>query len=157
MAAHTSPGIDQHPDIMALRARSERATSTPVAQAVEGLSLLAGLYLAASPWIVGFSGLTTLTVNNLIAGIAFTLLAIGFGSAYERTHGMSWAALGVGVWTIIAPWVVAGSVDTTSTIVSNCVVGGVAAFLALCTAVMGVSGRNMSGAGRRSMAAGRRN
>jgi hypothetical protein len=142
MTAPTSPGIDQHPDIIALRARSERATSTPMAQAVEGLSLLAGLYLAASPWIVGFNGFTTLTVNNLIGGIALTLLGIGLGSAYERTHGMSWAALGVGVWIVVAPWVVAGDVNTTSTITSNCVVGGVAALMALATAVLGVSRRN---------------
>jgi SPW repeat len=146
MAAHTSPGtssstshsIDEHPDIMALRARSERATSTPMAQAVEGLALLAGLYLAASAWITGFSGFTALTITNLIAGIAFTLLTMGFvNSAYERTHGMSWAALGIGVWTIIAPWVVTGSFDTTRTIWSNCVVGGVMVCLALATAVMG--------------------
>ncbi|MBP0461305.1 SPW repeat protein [Streptomyces montanisoli] len=137
MAAHTSPGIDQHPDIMALRAHSERATSTPAAQAVEGLALLAGLYLAISPWIVGFSGLTTLTVNNLIAGLAFTVLTMGFvNSAYERTHGMSWAALGIGIWAIIAPWVVSGSVDTTRTIWSNCVVGGVMVLLSLATGAM---------------------
>jgi hypothetical protein len=141
MAAQTSPGIDQHPDIMALRARSERATSTPVAQAVEGLSLIAGLYLAASPWIVGFSALTPLTVNNLITGLAFTLLTMGFvNSAYERTHGMSWAAFAIGVWTIIAPWVIAGNVDTTRTIISNVVVGAVMACCALATAAMGAGG-----------------
>ncbi|MEU0215145.1 SPW repeat protein [Streptomyces sp. NPDC006265] len=137
MTSQTSPGIAEHPDILALRARSERAASTPAAQAVEGLSLLTGLYLAASPWIVGFNGLTTLTVNNLIAGIAFTLLAVGFGSAFERTHGMSWAALGVGIWTVIAPWVVAGAVDTTSTVWSNVVTGAVAIVLALATSAVG--------------------
>lgn len=141
MAASTSPGIDQHPDIMALRAHSERATSTPIAQAVEGISLLAGLYLAASPWITGFTQFGSLTINNLIAGIAFTLLTMGFvNSAYERTHGMSWAALGLGVWTIIAPWVVSGNVDTTRTIWSNVVVGAVMVCCAMATAAMGAGG-----------------
>jgi hypothetical protein len=141
MASSTSPGIDQHPDIIALRAQSERATSTPAAQAVEGLSLLAGLYLAASAWIIGFTAFNTLTIVNLIAGIAFTLLAMGYvNSAYERMHGLSWAALGIGVWTIIAPWVVNGNVNTTHTIWSNCVIGGVMVLLSLATAVMGVGG-----------------
>lgn len=139
MTSQTSSGIAEHPDIVALRAHSERTASTPAGQAVEGLSLLAGLYVAASPWIVGFNEATTLMVNNLIVGIAFTLLAVGFGSAYERTHGMSWAALGVGAWTVIAPWVVAGDVSSTSTITSNVIAGGVATALALATAAMGAS------------------
>ncbi|GAA3379088.1 SPW repeat protein [Streptomyces sannanensis] len=135
----TSPlrGIEQHPDILALHAHSQIATSRPVAQAVEGLSVLTGLYLAASPWIVGFNGLPSLAVTNLICGVAFALLAAGFGPAYERTHGMSWAAMGIGVWTIIAPWVVAGHAATTRTIASNVTIGAVALCLALATAAMG--------------------
>jgi hypothetical protein len=135
-----APGIDQHPDIVALRAQSERAAATPMGQAVEGLSLLTGLYLATSPWIVGFSGLTTLAVNNLITGLAFAYL-VGLGNAYERTHGMSWAAAGIALWTIIAPWVVAGNVATASTIISNVIIGGVAFVVALATAGMGAPGR----------------
>lgn len=141
MTQPSSSSIENHPDIRALQARSERAIATPAAQAVQSLSLLSGLFLAASPWIVGFSGFTTLTVNNLIAGIAFTLLTVGFGSAYERIHAMGWAALGVGVWTIVAPWVVAGDVNTTSTVASNVAVGAVATCLALATAGMGMAGR----------------
>ena len=137
--AKPSLSMQRHPDIMALREQSERAAANPVAQAVEALSVLSGLYLAASPWIVGFSGFTTLSVNNLITGLALTVLAIGFGSAYERTHGMSWAAAGIGIWTIIAPWVVAGNVATTSTIVSNVVVGAVALVCALAMAGLGVA------------------
>lgn len=79
MTAPTSPRIDQHPDILALRAESEAATSTPVAQAVEALALLCGVYLAASPWIVGFSGASTLAIHNVIVGAAFACLVGGFG------------------------------------------------------------------------------
>ena len=87
--AKPSLSMQRHPDIMALREQSEQAAASPMAQAVEALSVLSGLYLAASPWIVGFSGFTTLSVNNLITGLALTVLAIGFGSAYERTHGIA--------------------------------------------------------------------
>ncbi|MEU1308373.1 SPW repeat protein [Streptomyces cinnamoneus] len=139
MTAPTSPRIDQHPDIMALRAHSEETTATPAAQAVEALAVLCGVYLAASPWIVGFNGFTTLAINNLICGVAFACLVGGFGPAYERTHSMSWAALGLALWTIVTPWVVAGSAAfITPAIVSNVVVGIVACLTALALARLGV-------------------
>ncbi|MGW2600643.1 SPW repeat protein [Streptomyces klenkii] len=139
MTAPTSPRIDQHPDILALRAHSEAATSTPVAQAVEALALLCGVYLAASPWIVGFSGTSTLAIHNLIVGAAFACLVGGFGPAYERTHAMSWAALCLGAWTIISPWVVSGHAFATAAVVSNVIAGAVACLVALALARMGMA------------------
>jgi hypothetical protein len=128
---YTPSSIEQHPDILEMRRRSERATTTPRAQAIEAMALITGVYLAASPWIAGFNGLTTLAVNNLIAGIAYAALMGGFGHAYERTHAMAWAAAVIGAWTIVAPWVVAGNVDTTRTVVNNIIVGAVALLLAI--------------------------
>lgn len=136
MAVHGAR-IEEHPDMVALRIGSERAVTSPVAQAIECLSLLAGLYLAISPWVVGFDGFRTLTVNDLITGIALAVLALGYGPAYERTHGMGWAAVLVGIWTIIAPWVVAGNAAVTKTEVSNIITGAVAAVLALGTITLG--------------------
>ncbi|MEX2984850.1 SPW repeat protein [Streptomyces sp. C36] len=146
----TSPGIDQHPDILALRAHSEETTATPAAQAVEAIALLCGVYLAASPWIVGFSGATTLSINNLITGVAFACLVGGFGPAYERTHSSSWAALGLGAWTIMAPWIVSGHAFITAANVSNVVVGIVCCLTALALAGFGVvrGTRGMARAGR---------
>ncbi len=124
--------METHPDILDMRLRhemAERTTSTPRGQAIETLALLTGLYLAASPWITGFNTLSTLAVSNLLTGIAYAvLMSGGFGRAYERTHGMAWACCALGVWAIIAPWVVAGNVDTTKTIVNN-VITGILAFL----------------------------
>lgn len=139
VSAPTSPRIDQHPDLLALRAHSEETTATPTAQGVEALAFMCGVYLAASPWIVGFNGSTTLAITNLIAGAAFASLLGGFGSAYERTHAMSWAALCIAAWTIVAPWVVAGNVATTRAIVSNIIVGGVALLCSLALAGLGMS------------------
>lgn len=109
--------METHPDILALRHESaDRAATTPRAQAIEAMAFLAGLYLAASPWIAGFNNLSRLTVNNLIVGIAFALLMSGgFGRACERTHSMACASAALGAWTIVAPWVVAGDVSTTRT------------------------------------------
>jgi hypothetical protein len=134
MTEPTHATMESHPDILEMRERhtwAEQAATTPAAQAVEAISLITGLYLAASPWIVGFNGMMTLAVTNLITGIAYAVLMGGFGHAYERTHGMAWAAALLGVWSIIAPWLVSGSVATTRTIISNIIAGAVALVLAL--------------------------
>lgn len=137
MAAQT-PRIEEHPDLMALRVGSERAVTRPVAQAVECLSLLTGLYLAASPWIIGFSGgFRNLAINNLITGIALTVFALGYGSAFERTHSMGWAAALIGLWTCIAPWVISGQPATAGPEASNVVVGFLTIVLALATIAQG--------------------
>ncbi|MEV0413190.1 SPW repeat protein [Streptomyces sp. NPDC050448] len=141
----TTHSIEHHPDLAEMRSRFERVTSTPSAQAVEALALITGLYLAASPWIAGFSGLTSLAINNLIAGLAYCLCMSGLGSAYERTHAMAWTAVAIGAWTVVAPWVIAGDVSTTRTVVSNVITGGVALLLALSMA--GLAGRNRAASG----------
>ncbi|MDQ0582061.1 SPW repeat protein [Streptomyces rishiriensis] len=136
MTDQTHTTMESHPDIAEMRerhARAERAVTTQQGQAVEALALVTGLYLAASPWIAGFNGFSTLAVNNLITGVAYALLLGGFGHAYERTHARAWAAAMIGIWTIVAPWVVAGNVDTTRTVVNNIIVGIIALVLALAT------------------------
>ncbi|MEV7593337.1 SPW repeat protein [Streptomyces sp. NPDC089922] len=132
----THPSIEHHPDLAEMRTRFERVTSTPAAQGVEALALITGLYLAASPWIAGFSTLAPLAVNNLITGLAFCLCMSGLGSAYERTHAMAWTAVALGAWTIIAPWAIAGEMDTTRTVVNNVITGAVALCLGLAMAGM---------------------
>jgi hypothetical protein len=136
-----STDIGTHPDIMQLRARYEAAAANPAAQLADGLTLLSGLYLALSPWIVGFSGQGPMAVNNLITGIVVALLALGYSSAFGRTYGISWVAPVIGVWTIIAPWVIRGTVNTTSTIVSNVVIGAIILLLGLATMRFGMGSR----------------
>ncbi|MGC5039092.1 MULTISPECIES: SPW repeat protein [unclassified Streptomyces] len=132
--------METHPDIIDMRQRheaAERASTTPRAQAIETLALLTGLYLAASPWIVGFNGggFARLAITNLITGIGYALLMSGgFGRAYDRMHSMAWAACALGAWAIVAPWVVAGNVDTTRTVVNNIITGALALLLALAAA-----------------------
>ncbi|MDQ1045674.1 SPW repeat protein [Streptomyces sp. V4I2] len=143
--------METHPDIVAMRNRhemAERATSTPAAQAIESLAFLTGVYLAASPWIAGFSNLSALAVNNLVVGIAYALLMSGgFGRAYERTHGMAWAACALGAWTVVAPWVVSGDVSTTRTVVNNVIIGAIGFLLGLAASAM-ANERRSSRAGR---------
>ena len=55
MNARSIAGMEEHPDIMELRARYELAAAAPLAQFANGLIFLTGLYLAISPWVVGFN------------------------------------------------------------------------------------------------------
>ncbi|MEV7691677.1 SPW repeat protein [Streptomyces bungoensis] len=133
MATH--PRIEEHPDLLAMRAHAMEVSAKPALQTAEGLTLLTGLYMAISPWVVGFNG-NPLAVSNLVTGIALAVLALGFGSVYERTFGMGWVAAAIGAWTIISPWVVQHASATTGTIVSNTVTGAVAIVLGLMTTAM---------------------
>ncbi|WP_345349834.1 SPW repeat protein [Actinoallomurus liliacearum] len=139
MSARPMPGIEEHPDIAALRARYDRAAETTSAHMLDGLTFLSGLYLAISPWVVNFHGRTsTLTVNNLITGIAVTLLALLFASAYGRTHGLAWVVPLIGLWTIVAPWVISGSRATTSTIINNVLTGALITLFGLGAVAIGM-------------------
>ncbi|GGK87459.1 hypothetical protein Sme01_48830 [Sphaerisporangium melleum] len=132
-------GLEAHPDIVAMRAKYERASSSMGAQVIDGLSLLAGLYLAISPWVVGFNGLSRLSVSNLVTGLALAALALGFASAFGRTYGLTWIAPILGIWTIISPWVIRSA--TTGSIWNNVVTGIVILLLGL--GAMAVGSRKM--------------
>jgi hypothetical protein len=127
----------QHPDIMALRERYEQAAETPQAWLIEGLMFMGGTYAAISSWVVGFNGRSPgLAVCNLIVGSALALLALGFAAFYGRTHGLSWVAPLLGLWLIVAPWVVRGTDRSASEIASNVIVGACVLLLGLAVTAM---------------------
>ncbi|MBB5156545.1 SPW repeat protein [Saccharopolyspora phatthalungensis] len=125
-----STPIVGHPDLAEMRLRYERAAETPTAQVADGLAVLAGLFVALSPWITGFAARTpSLTVNNLVVGLTAALLGLSFAAAYHRTHGIAWTCPVLGVWTIVAVFVMSGTVVVTSTVLCN-VIGGAILILA---------------------------
>lgn len=138
MSARPMAGMEQHPDIAELRARYERASETRPAHVVHGLIFLSGLYLAISPWVIGFNNQHTGTVNNLITGIAVALLALALASAYGRTHGIAWVIPVIGVWTIISHWVVHGWPASAGTLASNVAVGFLILLLGLAALAVGM-------------------
>lgn len=130
--------MSEHPDIVEMRTKYAQRADGALVMTSGGLALLAGLYAAISPWVVGFNGQTTLAANNLIVGIAIAVLALGFATAYERMHGLAWVSVLMGVWLIISPWVVSGSNDTRSVLWSNIVVGAVVVVLGLFSSSLGL-------------------
>jgi hypothetical protein len=113
-----------HPDLIELRRRYDAASASPIAECAAGLAFLGAVFLAASPWIVGFSTLTAITVSNLITGGALAVLVIALAAAYGRLHGLTFVVPAIGIWTLVAPWVIAGTMDTTRTIWSDVCAGG---------------------------------
>ncbi|MBZ4611335.1 SPW repeat protein [Mycobacterium avium subsp. hominissuis] len=137
--------IDHHPDLLALRARYERVAESMSAHFTFGLALLAGLYVAASPWIVGFSATASLATSDLIAGIAVAFLAYGFATTLDRAHGMTWTLPVLGAWVIVSTWILPGVVLTAGMTWSNVVAGALLTFLGLNATYFGMRTRASAG------------
>ncbi|BBY69434.1 MULTISPECIES: SPW repeat protein [Mycobacterium avium complex (MAC)] len=133
--------IDHHPDLMALRARYERVAESMSAHFTFGLALLTGLYVAASPWIVGFSATRSLATSDLIAGIAVAFLAYGFATTLDRAHGMTWTLPVLGAWIIVSTWILPDVTLTTGMTWSNVVAGALLTFLGLNATYFGMRTR----------------
>ncbi|MFI9248485.1 SPW repeat protein [Streptomyces sp. NPDC053069] len=120
-----------HPDVSEMRARYARMLGGRDVALVDGPVFLLGLYCAASPWIVHYTASQpALMTHNLIMGIAIGLLALGFTRAPERMYGLSWAMCAIGIWMIIAPWVVGRGPDA-GVIINNVIIGALALVLGL--------------------------
>lgn len=133
----TTTAMERHPDIVALRASYEQANETGLAHIADGLCLLAGLYLAISPWVVGFQGLTPLLMVNVFSGLVLVALSFGLATAYGRLHGLAWVYPVVGAFTFVAPWVVRGGVNTTPAVTNNIIIGAACVLLGLVTLLVG--------------------
>ncbi|SHH48741.1 SPW repeat protein [Streptomyces sp. 3214.6] len=134
--ANVSPGrsdISTHPDVSEMQARYDRMLGGRDVALVDGPVFLLGLYCAVSPWILHYTASQpALVTHNLIVGIAIGLLALGFTAAPARMYGLSWAMCALGVWMIIAPWVVGSSPDA-GVAVNNIIIGALAVILgAMC-------------------------
>ncbi|GAB7110833.1 SPW repeat protein [Streptomyces phaeofaciens JCM 4814] len=142
--ANVSPtrgDMSTHPDVSEMRARYDRMLGGRDVALVDGPVFLLGLYCAVSPWILHYTtSQPDLVTHNLIVGIAIGLLALGFTAAPARMYGLSWAMCALGVWMIIAPWIVGDSPDA-GVVVNNIIIGALALILgAMCalTAVRSV-------------------
>ncbi|MFF8946087.1 SPW repeat protein [Streptomyces sp. NPDC014864] len=133
--SHGRGDITTHPDVSEMRDRYARMLGGRDVALVDGPVFLLGLYCAASPWILHYTtSQPALTTHNLIVGIAIGLLALGFTTAPERMYGLSWAMCAMGIWMIVAPWIVGTGPDA-GVVVNNIVIGALALVLGLMCAV----------------------
>ncbi|MDX3850154.1 SPW repeat protein [Streptomyces sp. AK02-01A] len=140
--SHTRADLAGHPDAPEMRARYARMLGGHDVALVDGPVFLVGLYCAVSPWIIHFSSAQpALAVHNLILGIAIGVLALGFTARPARMYGLSWAMCAMGVWLIVAPWIV-GSGPDAGIIANNAVIGGLTILLGVvCAGAAAKSGR----------------
>jgi hypothetical protein len=127
-----NPSMAEHPDLVEvqhahdlveLRARYERAAEAPLGQLLEGLMVVAGLWVAVSGWVVGFAG--SLRINDLIVGLALAVLGFSFAVAYGSSHRIAWVGPVLGAWTIAALWAVNGAAMNLGSMLSNIIAGAV--------------------------------
>jgi hypothetical protein len=132
--ANVSPtrgDITSHPDAPEMRDRYARMLGGRDVALVDGPVFLLGLYCAVSPWVVHYTtSQPDLVPHNLVMGIAIGLLALGFTRAPERMYGLSWAMCALGIWMIVAPWIVGDSPDA-GVVWNNIIIGALALILGL--------------------------
>lgn len=67
--------------------------------------VILGLWLAATPWILGYSGLTGALWSGLISGLIVAVLA-ALALPAGRQLWSEWLNLIMGAWIFISPWVI---------------------------------------------------
>jgi uncharacterized membrane protein SirB2 len=139
-----------HPDVIEMRARYERISGTPPAVVTDDLLLLAGLWLAISPWVVHFRDTATnVAQSNLIVGIAVAAVGLGMAMLPRTMQSLSWATFLIGAWVVVSPWVIQKSSVPLGIVLTNVITGGVIALLGLAGAgIVLTARRGVAGARR---------
>ncbi|WP_431044793.1 SPW repeat protein [Streptomyces sp. P1-3] len=132
-----------------MRERYARMTGGRDVVFLDGPVLLAGVYLAASPYVVGFAGNSDMRWHNLIIGLSVAVLGLGLTLAPQRMYGLSWTLIPTGLWLVISSWAILGS-PTVGIIWSNVVVGAVTCVLGVAAAALTL--RSTRGTGTRAAA-----
>lgn len=106
------------------RERQERGV-TATTRWQDWASFALGLWLAVSPWVLGYSHIETATANAAFIGLA---LALGshFGVSFDESS-VEWFNMAAGLWLVLAPFLLgySGEIEVTA---NSIVVGtGVAA------------------------------
>ena len=70
-----------------------------------GIPLAAGIWLLIAPFVLGYSTLAQALWNDLIVGVLLVTLALVRVFKPLRYAGVSWTIVALGVWLILAPFI----------------------------------------------------
>ncbi|OGF28171.1 hypothetical protein A2303_01925 [Candidatus Falkowbacteria bacterium RIFOXYB2_FULL_47_14] len=106
-------------------------------QTASGINIAAAIWIIFSPFILGFSAINAILVNNILLGIIIGVLAaIRVSMPGKKTNWLSVANMILGLWLIISPFTVSGSMDA-APIWNNVIVGLVVTVMAAWSASTG--------------------
>ena len=68
----------------------------------DGVSVLVGVWLLISPWVLGYYGIAAAMWNSVVLGVIF---AVAAGAAVLKFHEWEeWVNVVLGAWLIVSPW-----------------------------------------------------
>jgi hypothetical protein len=85
------------------------------------LAIVAGLWLVASPAVLGYVDTTAESSDRIVGPLA---AASSFVAIWGITRALRWTTLPLGAWCVLGPWLLGFPTEAT---VSNLVVGAVLA------------------------------
>lgn len=91
------------------------------------LSIIAGLWMIVSPWVLAHQAAAAPTWNAVIVGALIALAALY--ALFQVFAWQEWSNLVLGLWLIASPWVL-GFSAMTSAMLNAVIVGAVVAALA---------------------------
>lgn len=105
----------------------EKFWSTVSRQWQDAVNIVLGLWLIASPWVLGYAAQTTPAWNAYVLGVIIAVAAIAALVAFHAWE--EWVNVALGVWLVVSPWILGFSGLTTALwnqIVVGVLVGGLA-------------------------------
>ena len=94
------------------------------------VNAIVGIWVIISPWALGFDGSSMAMSNAVIVGAL--LVATALGAAFVPRAWEEWTEAGLGVWLVVAPWVL-GFGGNRSAMLSTVISGAIVVGLALWT------------------------
>jgi uncharacterized membrane protein HdeD (DUF308 family) len=94
-----------------------------------GSQLLLGLVLLVTPWLAGYAAAPTAAWSAWITGVAIAVVAAVGLRMTSAARGAAWVNLVLGLWALIAPWLL-GFAPVTSAMWSHVLLGALTAIAA---------------------------
>lgn len=91
------------------------------------VNIVAGIILALSPWFLAYAATVTAAWNAWLVGAV--LIAVALAAIYAHHQSEEWMSVIVGLWAVIAPWVL-GFAGISAAATAHVIVGIVVAAIA---------------------------